>query len=875
MGKQPPKILQKILAWFVSKELLEEISGDLEETYGEDHTNHGVIRANLNYLNEVLYSTRMYNRGRHFRSTNQLSMIQNYLKVAFRNIFKNKVYSFINISGLGIGLACVLVIFLFLKVETGYDKFHENGPNIYRLQHIYGMINAQAGPAFEREYADVVASMRINPWFRDRTVLVRDDEEYTEDVLVADDNFFTFFSFPIVEGDPKTCLSEKYSIALSESKAKKLFDSPAIGQTLQVADYDGDLLTLTVTAIFKDVPYHSHLQFDMVAPFELLKENSFMIGLLESWPNDWIGTYLQLDPKAIPDSVAARYKNIWWKYVSEQDTALIDFMPLENLHLESHHLNSDYAAHGNGDHVRIFTAIATIILLIASINFMNLATARAGKRSKEVGLRKAIGAYRKQLILQFISESALMTLFAFLLAAGILMVVIPQIIDFTGINLYHTFEEPGWLVMAGLSVFVITTLATSIYPALILSSFKPAVTLKPQVKTNGSHGIIRKILVVFQFATSVALIVAAIIIYDQMQFVKNKSLGFEAENLVEFNTGDTRQLNQKWSVVKGVLKNIPGVKGVAKTNHIPGDNAFYWNYLFEGADEIDDPHGEGWRGFYIGEQMVETLELEMLLGRPFRDNFPTDSATFLLNETGWKYAIETYGEEWKDPIGKNIKYFTSNTGEWALEKSGTVIGVVKDFHYHSLQMPIDPVVIHNIHGYRFVVKAENGSLPKVIKTVESNWTNWGIERKFNYKFVDEDFQAHYASEEQFNTFVLIFCLLAIAIACLGLFGLSLFTAQQRIKEIGVRKVLGASVPSVVRMLSMDFLKLVGIAILIAIPVVFYFLNDWLNNFSYRIDLSIWHFLIGAVIALVIAQFTISYHTILAALSNPSKSLRYE
>ncbi len=872
----PPKLAQRLLSWIVSKELYEEILGDLNEEYADRYQRRGRSIAFLNYFVDVVRFARMYHRGRHYQSSNRLSMFQNYLKIALRNVLKHKTYTFINVGGLGVGVACVLLITLFVKVETGHDKFHKNGKDIYRLQHVYGFINAQAGPAFEREYADVLSSLRINPWLRQRKISVSKTEEYHEDVYMADENLFDFFSFPLVEGNATSCLQQLNAVAISASLAQKMFgDKVAMGQTIRIEDaIRGEETPFQITAVFEDLPYNSHLQFDVVVPFDLMENDPARKAVLQSWPNDWIGTYVQLESGSDHTEVAGRYQEIWKKYVNE-DSAGIDFMPLEDLYLESHYLNNDYARHGNANHVKIFIAIAVIVLLIASINFMNLATAQSGKRSKEVGLRKVMGAHRKQLIVQFFAESVLMTFISFLLAAGILSLAIPWVSHEMDIELLRALDDPWWMAIGLLSIFVLTVVGTSAYPAFLLSSFRPAVTLKGQKLGSKGINVVRRLLVVFQFATSIALIIGSLIVYDQMRFVKKKDLGFEAEDVLVFNFGSSQQLSQKWPVVKKFIEQMPGVREVMASQQVPGDNAYYWGYKFEGFSDYEYPTGDAWLGYYMGPGMVEGLDMEVVLGRAFDASIPTDSNAFMLNESAWERAKAEYGEMWGDPIGKSIQYFTSNSGQWAMEKQGVVIGVLKDFHHHSLQRPIEPLVIHNGISRRVLVKVAAASTSRIVREVEAAWKDLGATTSFNSEMLANDFNSYYEAEERFNTFVLTFCFLAITIACMGLYGLSLFTAQQRIKEIGIRKVLGAPVLNILKMLSGDFLKLIGLAVLLAVPTIAFFMSRWLENFAYRIDLSIVHFAGGAIAAVVIAQLTISYHAIKAAVADPTDSLRYE
>ncbi|MEP1033511.1 ABC transporter permease [Ekhidna sp.] len=873
----PPKFASSLLARLISTEFYEEVSGDLTEEYQENVREKGKLYANAMYLLEVIRYARMYRSERKYQSSNSFSMLQNYVKVAFRNLLKHKSYSLINISGLGVGLACVFMIFLFIKVETSYDKFHQDGTDIYRLQHVYGYINAQAAPTYARDYSEVASFNRINFWKTDRKVSLSSDETYYEDVLVADSNFFNFFTFPLIRGDKVTCLSEKNNVAISKSHAKKFFgDEDPIGQVLKIDNVINGVETpFKVTAVFEDIPYNSHLQFDIVLPFELLHDDR-SLNIMNLWPNDWIGSYVKLKPGTDPQMMEEKYQEMWNKYYdAEADSITIDFMPIEDLYLKSYDLRSDYTAHGNINQVRIFSAIAVIILLIACINFMNLATARASKRSKEVGVRKVMGAFRKQLIIQFMAESAIMTFIAVILAFLILTVAIPPINRLAEIDLLLGLSNVVPVIIGLLLLTLLTILITGSYPALFLSSFKPISILSGNNDARGGKGWIRKTLVVFQFTISIALIIGAMVVYKQMLFVKQKDLGFEPENTLVMHFGSTDALRRKWPIVKDQVQSIQGVKSVMASRQVPGDNAFYWGYKFEDFTDYEHPHGDAWLGYYVGYNTLDALGVEMVLGRTFSEDIPTDSSAFILNESAWKQAIKDYGASWENPIGKTIEYLTTHSGEWAVDKKGMVIGVAKDFHHHSLERPIDPLIIHHAASRRLLVKVQEEKTSEVLSSIEDLWSKWNVPSDFNYQFLDEYFEGAYKDEEQFNKFIIIFCLLAIAIACLGLYGLSSFVAEQRIKEIAVRKVLGAHEHTIAGMLSKDFLKLVGIAVLAGVPIAYYFTNEWLSNFAFRIDLSWSFFVLGSLVSAIIAITTVSYHSIKAATSNPVNSLRSE
>ncbi len=876
---RPPRFASWLVSNILSKELYEDIAGDMVEEFQANVQSKGKVRANLIYFLEAFRYVRMYRGGRKFQSSNSISMFQNYFKIAFRNLFKHKAYSIINISGLGIGLACVFLIFLFIRIETSYDKFHENGQDIYRLQHVYGFINALAAPTYERDYPEVINSIRIHPWKTESKVTLANQEVYFQDILMADSNFFSFFSFPLIQGDPMSCLLNKNSVVISASTARKYFgESDPIGQPMKI---DGVLRgverSFTVAAVFEDVPFNSHLQFDMVVPFELLYDDP-TINILEQWPNDWIGNYVQLSPGTDPQMMADKYLEMWNKYYNAEDTArYMDFMPLEDLYLNSYHLRTDYAEHGNANQVRIFSAIAVIILLIACINFMNLATARSSKRAKEVGVRKVMGAFRKQLIMQFFSESAIMTFMALILATLILVIVIPPAGRLAEIDLMIALKDFLPVAVMILVLAMITIVIAGSYPALFLSSFQPISVLAGKVNKKGGRGSIRRVLVIFQFTISIVLIIGAMVVYNQMQFVKNKDLGFQPEDVVVMKFGSPTALRQSWDRARSEIEQLPGVTSVMASRQVPGDNAYYWGYKFEGVDaeKYEYPHGDAWLGYYVGINTLDALGVELLMGRTFSEEIPTDSNAYILNESGWKLAMELYGEDWKEPIGRSIEYYTTHSGDWGMDKKGVVIGVVKDFHHHSLQRPIDPLIIHNTHSESILVKVLPEQTNSVIASLEQRWPEWQASLPFNYEFLDDKFNEYYKVEEQLNSFILIFCLLAIGIACLGLYGLSSFVAEQRTKEIGIRKVLGASEHKIVKMLSSDFLKLVGIAIVLAIPTTIYFMTKWLDNFAYRIDLSWYFFVVGSVVAVIIAIITVSYHSIRAATSNPVNSLRIE
>jgi len=874
MAPSPPKFARRFLHWHCDPELLEEVEGDLNEEYEAVFAEKGARKARLFYNMEVFRFMRMYKPRKRIKTLNHIDMYFNYLKVAFRNLSKHKAYSAINIVGLVIGISCSFLIFLYVKAELSFDQFHTNAHKIHRTQHIYSFMNAQAGPTFKERYPEVEDFVRVHPWFTNSRVTLADQQEFFDDMYMVDHNFLDVFSFEIISGDRETPLNGPDKVVLTESLAKKYFpNQTVIGQSLKTIGWGNREYNLTVSAVIKDVPFNSHLQFDFLVPFQLLEDDP-RITIMESWVNDWVATYLVLDEQADVRKLEMAYDDLWTEHSGlDPGDETIRIMPLDKLHLHSAYLEVDYAQQGNISQVRIFGAVAVIILLIACINFMNLATARASKRGKEVGVRKVMGAYKKQLVIQFLSEAFVITFIGGLIAAVMVYLFIPPLENMSGLALTEFLSTPLALILPFLLIVLFTALLAGAYPAFVLSAFQPAAILKGRSGGNSKAGWLRKGLVVFQFTVSVVLILAAMVAYGQMSYVKSKSLGFKPAQLISMNYGNSQGMRQKWNMIKAELEAMPAVTDVFASRMLPGDNAYNWGYKFEGYTE--EPHGEGWAGYYLGPGAIEGFGMELIMGRGFAEEISSDSNAWVLNETAWKQAIERYGDLWKEPIGKRIEYYTTNSGDWHMDKVGTVIGVVKDFHHHGLQEAIEPLVIHNAPSGNILVRVREGEVQSTLADLEEKWEQFGSINPFSYRLIDQHFNRLYVQEDQFSQLILVFCGLAIFVACLGLLGLASFTAEQRIKEIGVRKVLGASVRQILWLLSLSFLKLISLAVLIAIPLGFILTNSWLNNFEYRISLS-WKFFALSVLATgIIALFTVGYHSLKAAMNNPTKSLRYE
>jgi len=870
---QPPKLARRFLYWHCAPELLEEIEGDLNEEFEAVFQEKGARSARIFYCLEVLRFMRMYKPRKRIRTLSNLDMLYNYFKIAFRNLAKHKAYSAINIAGLVIGITCSFLIFLYVRAELSFDQFHTQAANIHRMQHIYSFIGAPEGPAYKERFPEVRDYVRVHPWQEDTRVQLPNQDEFYDDMYIVDANFLDVFSFEIVQGDRENPLDAPDKMVITESLAKRYFPGQdAVGQSLKVRGVTATDWNMVVSAVIKDVPYNSHLQFDFLVPMQLLK-NDPAITIMDSWINDWLATYLVLEEGADVRKLEKANDAIWQEMTNTEITDRIRLMPLDKIHLHSAYLEVDFASQGDIGQVRIFGAVAVIILLIACINFMNLATARASKRSKEVGVRKVMGAFKKQLIVQFLSEALLITFISATIATGLVWLLIPSLENMSGLSFAGFLDEPAKLLIPFITTIFITSLLAGAYPAFVLSAFQPAAILKGKSGNSGRSVLLRKGLVVFQFAVSIVLVLGAIVAYNQMQYVRNKSLGFKPERVISMYYGNPGLLRQKWNMIKGELEAMPAVNDVFASRMIPGDNAYSWGYKFEGFTE--DPHGEGWAGYYLGNGAIEGFGMELIAGRGFSETVNTDSTAWILNESAWKQAIERYGDLWKDPIGKKIEYYTTNSGDWRMVKTGTVIGIVKDFHHHSLQDPIEPLVIHNASSNKILVRVNEGEVQNTLAVLAEKWESFGSISPFNYKLIDQEFNQHYQKEDQFSQLILIFCGLAIFVACLGLLGLASFTAELRIKEIGVRKVLGASVSSVLWLLSSSFLKLIGLAVLIAAPLGYLLMGSWLQNFEYHISVSWYYYIYAILLTGVIALLTVGYHSLKAATDNPTRSLRYE
>lgn len=792
-------------------------------------------------------------------------MIKNYLKTAWRSLWKNKIFSFINILGLTIGITVCMMIFLFIMNEFSVDKFHKNGKTIYRVMRDIEFngteknvpyLSAPYATALLNDYPnEIKKAVRVIPT---NGLVSFGEKAFNEKKLyIADADFFTLFSFPLLKGNAVTALQEPASVVLTQSTAKKYFGSEdPVGKIIELDKH----LQLKVTGIAKDVPSNSHLEFDLVMPLS----NYFNADWFNVWMNNNGFTYVLLNEKVNKKQLEKYFPQFMDKYLGKDMARRGSKMGLSLTALNDIYFEPssefDNVKHGDKSVVYIFISIAALILIIACINFMNLSTIRAVERSKEVGLRKVLGALRNNLVLQFIGESVLLTLISSLLSIGLLLLLLPAYNHLLGYTLSVSWNSlPIYLFLLGI-VIVVGFLAGS-YPAFFLSKFSPIQSLKGKLRLGKSGSLFRQTLVVIQFSISVLLIISTIIIYNQMNFVKNKNLGYNQQQVVVVPL-DNNDIYNNRAVFKNELESKSNISSVSLMSGEPGGFFDVHSFEAEGQNEPWKPRTE-----FADYNYVKTLGLKVIAGRDFSFDYATDSTdAVMINRT----AAATLGFTPEQAIGKWIHNIVRDSSK------RRITGVVEDFNFLSLKEKMDALVISPGEDRRVaVIKLKGGNIQSDLATIKEVYNKVAPVYPFEYSFLDQKFDKIYKNDLRQQTILSVFSGLAIFIACLGLFGLASFTATKRTKEIGVRKVLGSSTQNIVMLLSKDLLKPIIIAIIIAIPLGYYAMDNWLQNFAYRTTLHWWIFVLAAVITITIALVTVSLKAIKAAIANPVESLRSE
>lgn len=789
-------------------------------------------------------------------------MFKNYLKIAWRNLIKSKSFSILNVLGLSTGMACSILILLWVQNEVSYDQFHTDAKRTYRFIVNSGdfktaVSSAGMGPDLKDELSEIESVVRITKF--QNVIFKVGDAVYEENhFLYVDSNFLSFFDFPLIRGEKSSALSDPNTLLLTASMAKKYFgEEDALGKTVKFNNAEN----WKVTGILKDVPPNSHFKFDFIAPTATIASDDPNF-VNNTWGNFDYYSYFKLNKTVAFSKTGVRDLEAKINAIADErlDNEIFNFrlQPLEDIHLHSD-LQLDVAGHGNIQYVNIFFIVALFILIVACINFMNLSTARSAKRAKEVGMRKAIGAQRGQLVWQFLSESILLSCISLLLAVGLVYLALPFFNDIAGKALNIDIASGNfWLGL--LAIVLVTGLFAGSYPALYLSGFNPIKVLQGNLKKTGGNLFLRNGLVTMQFVISAVLIVGTGVVYNQLNFIKDKNLGFDKSNMLIIPFKG--EMAQKQEALRAALEQNPLLKKYSFFNNMPTDlDTGTTDIVWEGKDEND---GLVVPDLRMDDRFIDLFGLEVLAGRGYSEKFAINDKNLVINET----LMKLMGKNLEGIIGEKILFNDIDS---------RVIGVVKDFHFKPLQYDIEPLVLRQRDTYpRFLaVRTTIDQTQASIEALENIHTNLNPAFPFSYSFLDADLENMYDGEQQMGMIFNVLALLAIFISCLGIYGLSAFMAEQRIKEIGVRKVLGASTLSLVNLLSKDFFKLVLLALAIAVPLSWYYLNEWLQAFAYRISISWWMFAIAAVAVLLITLITVSYQSIRVALSSPIESLRTE
>jgi len=817
-------------------------------------------------------------------------MLKNYIKVTFRNLWKQKGYTAINIIGLSVGLAGCIIILFYVLHEISYDKHHEHADRIYRVTSEIDFsgnymelapVPAPMGPTLKRDYPEVEAMTRLRP--RGSFLVRRGDTNVKEDnVVFADATVFDVFTIPLLYGDPETALVEPNTVTISESTAKKYFDTPnAVGKTILLDDRS----SFEVTGVFEDMPVTSHFHFDFILSMETTDEAENGI-----WLSNNFRTYILLKEGVNSKQFVENFETIKKTYIEPQlqqfmgltieefeaagNKADYFLQPLTDIHLYSD-LTGEFEPNGNIAYVYLFSGLAVFILLLACINFMNLSTARSAQRGKEVGIRKTLGSARPQLIAQFLSESLVMASISLLIALLLVEISLPFFSELAGRPIVSSYFSGYYLIPVIGGIVLIAGLLAGSYPAFLLSGFKPVSVLKGQFKRVGKDRSLRSALVVFQFSISIVIIVGLLVINKQMNYIQQKELGFEKDRvLVLHNAYALGHSAEEIKTFKNRMLNYPVFKSATISSFLPvsgyGKNDLtYWP---KGEERTQD-NTVSMQTWGVDEDYLETLDMELVAGRNFSDERGTDRRTVILNEAA--------AQRFQDPdlVGKTIVSLkpkpdgSFSTDEFEEYK---VIGIVKNFHYESLRENITPLGLFNRPSWgNIAFKMSTSNATEAINVLRQAWNEQAPGQPFDYAFLDRRFDQMYRSELRVKDLMSAFSFLAVIIACLGLFGLSAYSAERRTKEIGIRKVMGATISNIVFLMSKEFVKLVLISFMIAVPVSYMVMNQWLQDFAYKAEFGITVFVIAGVSAVFVALLTISSQSLKAALTNPVESLRNE
>ena len=883
---EPPKLGQYLLRKIYDDVLYDEVSGDLREIFMDRLSTHGHFLASCHYMKDALLSARNFDLSRQKKIThnNTIAMLGNYIKITVRTISKNKVYSSLNIFGLALGIAACLFIVQYVSYEKSYDKFHVNHENLYRVMYkVYrnGELDIdcaaavpRVGPFMKEKMPEVVDYARAFPI---SGVISYEGKKYREKrIQIVDPSFISIFSFPLLEGDPATALTEPNSVVISETAARKYFgDQEAMGKVIKA---NGHLeLTLAVTGVAKDVPANSHIKFDFLISYETLNSATRNEEGTSDSETAWgwydFNTYVLLQEGTTTADFDSRFAEYLYdergedfeKYNSKQEFPL---QPITDIHLYSNLLQeSEPDEQGDGDAVFFLSIIAVFILVIAWINYINLATARSVERAKEVGVRKTMGAHRGQLIYQFLSEAFVLNFIALLLGLLVVIVGIRFFNQLADSQLSLTFLSDPKFWMGTVVLFVIGSTISGLYPAFVLSSFRPVSVLKGKLSASNSGKYMRKGLVVFQFAASITLIAGTMIVYQQLAHMRNADLGFDMNDTLVLKGPsvfgeDSLFASTHKAFITELLKN-PEIKQVSASSNVPGDEIFWANGIKR--DEANDDAVKITHIAGVDYEYFSTYKIEILAGRNYSPTFQGDSASVILNKAG----IESLGFlSPEEAIGKKVTF-------WGHPK--TIVGVVADYNQMSVKTNVSPIVfplITDANDY-FSIKLQTSNYGSTLEYAQQHFDQFFPGNPFDYFFLDSFFNRQYNNEQTFSRVFTLFAGFAIIVACLGLFGLSSFSALQRTKEIGIRKAIGANLNSIIILLSKEYALLIALANVVAWPAIYLVMESWLNNFPTRINIGFYIFFVSGILVVLIAVLTVGYKTLMTARSNPVDALRDE
>jgi len=856
MNNKPPQIATWLLSHLTQEENKHSIIGDVEEEYKDIRLEKGTLIAYLWFWLQVFITVPSFIKQNIFWS---FIMFKNYFKISIRNIKKYKGYSFINIFGLAAGIACCFLILLWIQDELSYDKFHEHSDEIGRIitnqQSADGIQSAALSPPPLAEYLvngfpEIINATRLrihNNWMMKTKKM-----KFMENgIAFLEPSFFEIFSFPFIQGDPKTAFTNPNSLVITKSMAEKYFGKEdPVGRKLN----GNNNLELEITGVIQDIPENSHISFHFAVSFALLPD--LFNWKMDRWTDVMYQTYIQLEKGISFEQVNRKIAGIL-KEKSNNQKFKLELQPIKSIHLHSSSLQWESTAHGDIKHVQLFTILSFLVLIIACINFISLTTARGANRAKEVGMRKVTGATRIDLIKQFLGESILFTSFGLILAIGFVILLLPAFNDLSGKHLtMNTIFNLNFLsIMIG--IVILTGFFSGSYPALFLSAFQPAKILKGKLKIGGKSSNFRKILVIIQFTVSVLLIISTMVVYSQLEYIRNKKLGYDKEHIIYLRArGDIRANYQS---AKNELLNHTDILNVTVGSSLPTLPGNYWSGLdWPGKDPADKP---GMWFYAIDFDFIKTFNIKIDSGRDYSKNLSTDSSNYIINEAAVKYMGLS------EPVGK---WFARG------KKRGTIIGIVKDFHFETIKSTVEPLVLHVSPFYQYIfVKVQPENLSEVIHHISDVWESFNPEFPLEYHFLDEAFDQIYRAEYQMGNLFKDFTVLAIFISSLGLLGLASFMAQDRTKEIGIRKVLGASQSTILVLFSKDFMFYVILSNIIGCPIAYISMNKWLQSWAYHTQFHVLFFILAALISFTIVLLSVGYQAIKVALTNPVDTLKYE